>query len=131
MIKKIKSYISYYADPLCVIVEKVGQSPEFYLLTFLKEVASAENENLPNNWLVSVENFYASSPLNKADIEHLKAFGSNLGLTDIEHQERFCDEYATIFEERLKCAKNKRKEQTKLCKVCFVALGVFELIMLL
>ncbi len=131
LIKRIKADISYYVDPLPIIVERAGMSDEFAKLTFLSYVSASDNADLPTVWSEAVESFYRDSPLSRVDINYLKAFGKKLGATDSEHQKNLCNEYISIFEERLNKAKSKKNEQVRLCKICAAALGVLELIMLM
>lgn len=131
LLKRIKADISYYAEPVSVIIKKAADSNEFSSLTFLASFSSSENDNLPLVWADSVEKFYVHSPLNREDIDCIVSFGSKLGTTDIEHQKKLCDEFIEILEERHDISKRNRNEQIKLCKICSFALAIIELIMLL
>lgn len=131
LLKRIRSEISYCAEPLSVILKKAADSNEFSSLTFLTSFTTMQSDNIPCLWADSVENFYVNSSLNRDDADCIKSFGSKLGTTDVEHQKKLCDEFIEILEERHDILKMKRNEQIKLCKICSFALAIIELIMLL
>lgn len=131
LLQRINSEISYNAEPLQIIISKVCRCHEFDKLVFLHKMSRSYCENIILCWRECVEKFSETSPITKSDKELLISFGEKLGTTDIEHQQKLCDEYISLFKQRYDSLQKNQREHIKLCKVCSFALGAVMLILLM
>ncbi len=90
-----------------------------------------DSENIILCWRECVEKFSENSPITKSDKELLISFGEKLGTTDIEHQQKLCDEYTSLLKQRYDSLQKNQREHIRLCKICSLALGAVVLILLI
>lgn len=131
LIQRINSDISYNAEPLHVIIDNASQCSEFDKLTFLQKILKSESDNITLGWKECVESFCRCSPITKDDAALLVSFGKKLGTSDVEHQQKLCDEYTFLLKQRYDSVRNNLSERIKMCKVCSFAAGAVMLILLI
>lgn len=131
LLQRINSDIGYNAEPLRVILSKASQCHEFDNLVFLQKLSQSESDNVILCWIECIESFRRSVPITKDDAAILTSFGEKLGTTDIEHQQKLCDEYTSLLKQRYDNLQKNRCERIRMCKVCSFALGVVMMILLI
>lgn len=131
LLQRINSDIGYNAEPLRVIISKASHCHEFDNLTFLHKISRLESDNVILGWQECIESFRKTAPITKDDAAILSSFGEKLGTTDIEHQQKLCDEYTSLLKQRYDNLQKNRCERIRMCKVCSFALGVVMMILLI
>lgn len=130
----LKGEIKHNNSSICEALDNIKVNNNQVMSFLQKVVMKYRNKkfSLWEAWNESVlESFNKTIKLSKEEIDIIRDFGRNLGITDRETQMKNIDECISEMNRCLMELKNEKKEKCKLYKVLGVLSGLFISIMLL
>ncbi len=87
------------------------------ILVYNSTTEILDDISIESFWSDAIDSIPKSSGLKSADIELLKGFGKNLGVTDVEGQINNCELYSELVSERLKISKEEETSKSRLYRI--------------
>ena len=129
MISQLKGEILYSNLPLPAAFLRAGQrnagAAAALFLSIAKRMEETEGESFDEVWKLETELFFKSCPLDTAEMEGLRAFGSCLGYLDRDMQERTIDFYMEELEQGIQVLRKAEPEKCRLFRGLGILGGLF------
>lgn len=129
----LRGEIKHNNSSICEALENITVSNRL-IMSFIKKVVKEYknmNGSLWEAWKKGVTENLEQSPLKNEEINIIRDFGRNLGITDRETQMKNIDECMKEMDGCITGLKGEKKEKCKLYKMLGVLSGLFISIMLL